>query len=208
MKLHQISVHTDLRRVRPTTGTVLGFETEIGMLHLHVLEKKFETGWAPLVAVPSSEHNRTQVGAAGMRLPAQFKDWLIPPHQLMKESFGPGGCFTRIKSRGESPAPGPLSSLNEHPFYSPGLCEFIPKRLLDAESVTDLSETPDRGDWKLQVWIIKSSVRKAEGEERSYRAVPNLIFSLEDFDLFIARLFAYLRGDKLPMEVMDSTLDA
>ena len=208
MKLHQISVHTDLRRVRPTTGAILGFETDIGLLHLHVLEEKHRRGWAPLVGVPASEDNCSIIATAGLNLPAQFKEWLIPPHQLMKESFGPGGCFVRVGSGAKSPKAGPLSILKDWPFYSPSLCEFIPKRLLDEASVTDLTEPPDRGDWKLRMWIVKSSVREAEGEERTYRTIPSLIFSLEDFDLFIARLFAYLRGDKLPMEVMDSTLNA
>lgn len=126
----------------------------------------------------------------------------------MKESFGPGGCFTRVGSGADTPDPGPLSSFNEHPFHSPHLCEFAPKRLLDKTGTSDLSEVPCRDDWKLQMWIIKSSVRKAEGDEQSYRTVPNLIFSLEDFDLFIARLFTYLRGEELPMDVVDSSLDS
>ncbi|MGP9723509.1 hypothetical protein ACT3SZ_05785 [Corynebacterium sp. AOP40-9SA-29] len=142
----------------------------------------------------------------GIIIPEIFQKWLLPPLQLMRESFSAGGCFVRRGKGSEYSPPKNIVDLADWPSYSPFINGYIPAKMLAAEGVSDISSEPDRTEWNLRLWQSGSGARKATPAEMHYQVVPEIIFSLELFDLFIARMISSLGNDNLPIEAIDSTI--
>lgn len=207
IKLYQLVLDGRRKSIRITDFAVLGFDTDIGQLHVHILDARFDRGFGALVAVPPSEHNLQVLGDAGLMVPDQFSEWLIPPFQLSPSAFHTRTGFVRVGRDVSFEAPKNYTFLIQNyetgnsAVFSPGVGEFVPRLVLIDRGVTDLSSRVSRDDWRLMLRIAPGRrLRDAVGEERDYLVIPDSVVSVTWLDLYVARLLAYLRGEPLPME--------
>lgn len=206
MKLHQISVHTENPRVLPTEGAIFRFESNVGDLNLHVLRQKYQRGWAPLVGIPASRSNCETLESEGLHLPDRFSEWILPPLQLMKESFGPGTCFLRIKEKSDNIFPDSFIDLIGWPAYSPYINSYVPASIINEAQGADISSGPDRSEWDLRVWQGGRINRPAKPDERDRQVVPATICSFALFDFFLARSLASIGSEDLPTRAIDTRI--
>ncbi len=200
--MHEIDIVRHSRKISPRDGTLLGIQLlRGGILVGQMIHTRFQNHAGHLVRI----FDLIIEDASDVRGLSEedFREdnVLIPPMWAMRHCFGQPGTgraiFSSLKQKAQLPELGESNLLmNNYAMYDPATRLFFPRSKYGVEP--DLGT--DRAQWTIVTWVTGIIAGDTPVEKRGELLIPNIVFSANNIDLFIARAFAYKEGKPLPIQ--------